>query len=347
MKLLTVVALSVALVLMACVAHAKDDPNDRQDADHPENDAERDVDIKLKGSSVEIDSDQKVGKDKDKFQLSVNFNGTPLQLDMRRFSKINDTNAGFQFRIRPYLVMEYVDVDGIAGYNAGADTACTVYLIRGQDCSRGSLSVGSIGGVTASSFDVFTSNNVFRITTTVAGGGGQPSKKLVKDGRSITPTSAKFDIAINAANFNYSCPNSMLTLLMKVKSKQTSKTVSDNTSGKSKAVQLGTAATPLGFFTWADTVQVNGGSVNASIAVSAWTDDTNSDGRGETDLDSGEAAKRAWFSFLAVRPQTLFWDPEIGYADSTVTSPAARIVSSLWTWAAVAVAFIFATVYHA
>jgi len=134
-----------------------------------------------------------------------------------------------------------------------------------------------------------------------------------------------------------------------VKSRQSSRTKSA-TGGTTvtKALQLGTAATPLGFFTWADTVNVGTNSVStANIIVSPLVTEsqqTQSDGNNEdaADLEIGEGAQRAVYTFDVVHPPSIEWDPELGYSGNMngATSIAALASRSMTAIAIVASALL-------
>jgi hypothetical protein len=111
------------------------------------------------------------------------------------------------------------------------------------------------------------------------------------------------------------------------------------------AVQLGTGATPLGFFTWATTVTgtltpppslpvpfacasahvvsawsvpvcvccaVNNNVTGVAVIPSGYVADTGANAETDLDSDDGEQSQRCYYSFNYVRPTQVYWDPEIG-----------------------------------
>jgi len=273
-----------------------------------------------------------------------------VEVDLRRYSRIADSVAQFRFRIRFFALIEFVDSDGTPGLSS-ADLMCGRYFIRGPNFSIGQITTTTVNGTAVSEFDVTSSNGPFALKFYVSGTASDTrGRTFMRSNRPVIPTSVKFDILINnywAGTFNNgsaACANSKLELLAKAKSAQLTKHKDDQSGAAtvSRAVQFGDAATPLGFFTWADTVSISGGG-SASVIVAPLVVeslDTSFDGMNEEsgNTDSGEAVRRAIYSFdTTAHPALIEWDPELGYSDSM--NGVGRLTSSV---VAVCAAVLFA-----
>jgi len=117
-------------------------------------------------------------------------------------------------------------------------------------------------------------------------------------------------------------------------------TANTQTVTVTQAVQFGNNSTPLGFFTWSPTAVVNGNpATTAPIVIAAVLPVLQKDPDdvlniqddplgifGEDALAQREVNQQTSFSFVVNRPNTIFWDPEIGYAP--ITTATANTASS-------------------
>jgi hypothetical protein len=281
--------------------------------------APRDIDLDVKDNSVSFTSTTKTsgpGNIKNKFTLNLVSKPNFFEAVLESFQKSTDNDSKNKFRIRFSALQEYVET-GVAGsgYNPATDTKGFTYLIGGSDVKF------TAGSMTADvkKFSGVSNDGVFAVYVTVGSTLFNITNRMV---RVIDPSSCKIDVVLNNLDSRYTLPNSRLALIAKVKSKALTKDL----SSASSTVEMGSAATARGFFSWDTTVNatVNGTLItDVAVITTPLAAQTNSSDLSDDGLENGENCQLAIYSFDVVRPNKIVWDPEIGVlAYSSDTSSA-------------------------
>jgi hypothetical protein len=155
---------------------------------------------------------------------------------------------------------------------------------------------------------------------------------FVRNGRTVYPTSVKFDLILDFRSYSRKCAsNSRFALIARAKSRERSRESDTDSSAGSRAgdhsttVSFGSAATPSGFFSWSTTVNATTATSvlpNTAVLFSGLRDDASN-----SDLRQGENSKIAFYSFDVVNPVRIEWDPEFGYASSNAAN---KIALGFW-----------------
>jgi len=217
--------------------------------------------------------------------------------------------AAFAFGLRFYGIVEFVESGQTPGYQTNQDTTVAYYNFNRywiwKPLKHERITVGT---TTVDVFVMETRDGIFRVRLAFAG------KPINIGTKSLDPQSFKFDVEIQTIDngttiYNYSNPNSRLALAVVVVAAVARTVRTSGVDNSSNSLDLN-GNVQTGSFTW-DT-QVNGTDINGKTTFfdvehnyeNVYTD-TN------VTLDEGFSLSRIFFSFDAIRPQSISWDPEV------------------------------------
>jgi len=288
------------LVLGAVMADHGSDDNGQDD---------KDINHSVDSSGIHFESSSKTDvQNKIKIDITVvnsGGSGNRLEARLRSFTKASTTQAQVEFRAKFENLVEYVETDGVPGYSAN-DTV-------GTNLALGSLNynyqAAANQGTTANPVYVATATaagNVFKITAKVAG-------SLFNDSGVYAFTNGvKIDVDISS--FTYTLAGSRLALVMGFVSQKTRfKSIENDNNqnhvdSKRVVVTSNDVSGPMdAYFSWATTVDVTAPAATANVIAGSITSTHNDDDDGD-DNDHSNLV----YSFDAVHPTTIHWDPFIG-----------------------------------
>jgi len=233
----------------------------------------RDVQANIQSNQIQIQSTTQSGGSQNRFDLTIDVNDPRLEIRIDTYTQVVDTSSSsFDFRLKVGSISEYVDKDGKAGYDPVADQTGTVWSFAQNSFTFSQLADSVVGNATVKNFQGKSTDGVFMIIGHISGG-----VFTLPSAGQILPISFKFDVVIDGSKFHYTLNGSRLAVVASVQSESQSRiaTLDDNgndvtSSGgqRAKTIQLGAAANPMGFFTWAPTVLVNGGPTTANVITS-------------------------------------------------------------------------------
>lgn len=245
--------------------------------------------------------------------------------------------TGFRFRIRVPALVEFNDANGDRMFNIN-EICGTPTRFRQQNWGRFVYAgeTDSVKTITGR-----TTDNLFGVAMHISN-----TSFTTPSGRVIYPTSAKFDFILNTTNYQWKCSNpatSRLALVAFTKSREFTRTKeASGPATVTTTVDFGSSATPAGFFSWAttaDTTTVSDASVvSHDVLFSGLAENTNTNVFPDSDTDSGEISRIAFYSFDVQQPRWINWDPELGYGSNT--SSAQKVVAGLATLVALALALL-------
>ncbi len=313
--------------------HGDDDNNDNNDnhdghddgtGDHHDDEArheEREVKVSKSGREVEIESELKNGTNKDKVELKIKAD-EDIEVRLKYKSKSDSTEYKVEFRVEFREIIEYSE-NGTAdsGYQPDSDTLVTRYRLQDHLGNDINYTTQTINGALVHVFEVITTDGVFKVIFKL------PEAVLnVSSGVVLTPSALKIDVEIN--NFPYQGNDTSLALLTKVKTK-TKYELKDHTEHEDLGFSQNETEVELpapdnstsGFFSWAETAIADGQTI--SVVNTQPLPDSNDDG--DNDHEEGETSRRIYFSFIAVQPSHIYWDPKVG----VLTAPYQALFGSL------------------
>jgi hypothetical protein len=294
----------------------------------------RTITKRVTNSDIRIDSTRACKRDSTRsashLVFDINTNGRP-DIKINFFNRIADAETGDSsaawkgFRVWFQRVVEYREVNGVAGYQPGRNNLTDDY--PGNIDFLGSKSWQPItetqetleGGAVVHTFTAKSTDNVvefgFHFTTDYIE--GENSTRLV-------PHSGKFTFAVN--NYVYSDPQAeglALRVFVIARGGVRNKTKADsdtelNLTYKS-GVNVGNEQGDYenSFFTWDDFVTDSDGNRVTVYNHQLSLDSERSDVTGL--VDAQLHATTIWFS-IPGRPTTFEWDPEVGIVDPNSSS---------------------------
>jgi len=229
--------------------------------------------------------------------------------------------AAFYAAARMFLVFEYVDGNGIEGYQQNSlDNITGFYDLSHKDLQWKPMDFAE-SSITDSDNNVFkvhtitmeTLDEVFllRVVST--------ERPVTVNGVRVNPDSMKVDFAVKwfnnplhvAANWTTgpSAADAHVAVLAVAAAKGGASVA--QVGGQSPALHFGAGAF-VGFFSWQPTADVTVQGVTAAAAVAAHVVDTSSDPNIQAAFAVGWIIRVVVFSFNATRPDEVFWDPSFG-----------------------------------
>jgi len=270
---------------------------------------DRDVQQTVGSSGIQFKSDSKaVVENKVQIDIQVSGSGGPgkrLVAQLQSFTKTSTTKAEVDFTAKFQQLVEYVEADMVPGYSANDTMGATIDL---GNINYNFASVSNAPPVYIST--ATSSSNYFKITCKVG-------SSLFNDSGVWTFTNGvKIDVDI--ANFPYTLSNSRLALVMGFVSEKTKFRTVESDNGqptvvsKRLSVRSGDTSGPVdAYFSWATTVDVTSPAATANVIVGTMAVVANDN----DDADTDEHVNMV-YSFDAVQPATIHWDPVVGVSNS-------------------------------
>jgi len=244
----------------------------------------------------------------------------------------------FRFRLRWFKIIEYIDQantngDVQDGYQPDVDKLCKETPLVASDFKiTDDGTVVTSNNITVRSYTVNNPTNpLFSFTVHLSTGDGS----FIMDGNDISPTSVKIDVDLDTTSYSWgsaSCPSgtdtaNKLAIEVFLKSKSVEHQQAKTNANINFGSYASDAAAASGFFTWVNTASVTNAD-NSATTVNVITTDlttvTDENDLGHQDDDGHREDEdhvvRSFFSFNTERPQTIFWDPLIGYSVNAINS---------------------------
>ena len=312
------------------------DKGDSEDSDHngvadkTETEAERQVQVEQNSNQWKVESELKNGNQKDHIQAEFQIGDGKPEVKFEYKSEANSTETEMKYRVNFNQLVEFNN-DAVAGYQKGNDTVVSKYDLSKVDWNPIAYTTEDNNGVTTHIASATTADGVFTLILRISTGFTNINNTIV------TPNAIKIDIVING--FDYQGNDTYLSLQTDIKT-QSETSVSQHSDDEKNGfatneeqVSVGSGSTN-GFFSWVKTAKADGVMVN--IIPSNLT--KVSSGEEDGDLESGEQQKIMYFTFDAVTPQRIDWDPKVGVdnlafiaaINATDVSGANFLVFSLW-----------------
>jgi len=314
----------MATAVLAGDGHKDDEVTDDDPKSKQLGKRTRDVKLEIKDNKVSMESVSRTGKYKNKFQIEYSAEdggnaNSRVRVDMKAFTRSDDSDTKFRFQLKFEGIVEYKEVDGVAGLSSG-DTVRSTLAIRGVDFRKDSSIKDPISNEDLLVFHGTSGDGVFTIR-----GYLNPVEFKARNTSTVPPQFHKFDIIINDFPYNDST-TSRLALIAKVRASQhdASRSKDDDgvertgeASSKTKQVTFGENAIPFALFAWVNTVTINqDGNNTANVITSPMTiDQQDTDG-----ASSGDINKLVAFSFDSIAPSNIEWDPEVGMGPGSVSA---------------------------
>jgi len=239
----------------------------------------------------------------------------------------NITAAAFVFISRYFYAFEYIDEDGVQGYNNNTDIISGYYDLSNVWLGWKDIAVtsGNIS-VDGTEYDYFTvtaqtSDDVFLVRFT---GAGYPSSV---EGVKINPETVKVDIEVrwfDNPNFTgptlYSTgpssvtdvPNAQVAVLFAFAAEEAETNVDVTGSSNNAANVTFTAGEISGFFSWETSANVTVEGVASVGVVTGTVQDTASNTNVTSSFEIGWEVAIVVYAFEGNRPSLVVWDPEMG-----------------------------------
>ena len=305
--------------------HDEDEHNDGDSEAHHE---EREVKVSNSGKEVEIESELKNGTNKDKVELEIHAKDE-IEVKLKYKSSTKDTEYKVEFRVEFKGIIEYIE-NGTAdsGYQPESDTIVTKYRLKDHLGSDINYTVQTINGAQVHVFEVTTTDGVLKAIFKLPEAVLNVSNNVV-----LTPSALKIDVEIT--NFPYQGSGTSLALLTKVKTK-TKYELKDHTELEDLGLSENETELELsapdnstsGFFSWAETAIADGQTIQ--VVNTQPLPDTGEDG--DEDHEEGEESRVIYFSFIAVQPSHIYWDPKVGVLTAPYLSNLAAAANGVSTF---------------
>ncbi len=288
-----------------------DDAGSTNEGEHHDDEAmheEREVKVSKSGQEVEIESELKNGTNKDKVELQIKAH-EDVEVKLKYKTESSTAEYKVEFRVEFREIIEYLDNDTTgSGYQPGVDTIVSRYRIGDHLGNDINYTIQTINNAQVHIFEITTTDGVFTVTFKLPEAVLNVSKGVV-----LTPNALKIDVEIN--NFPYQGSDTSLSLLTKVKTK-TKYEMKDHTEHEDLGISANESELALpapdnstaGFFSWAETASADGQTI--SVVNTRPLPDTGDDG--DEDHEAGEESRVIYFSFIAVQPKNIYWDPKVG-----------------------------------
>lgn len=245
---------------------ASDTEND-VDNDDVDDDMEqlnkRVVKVKENKNKIEIQSTQRDGLAKDDIRIKVKFNDAGLDIDVRYHSISGSTDAKLALSVVFRELIEYNDLNGNGVYDRSIDQVIKTIKLDDFE-SKADYDTKEINDdTTLHSIEISTSDEIFTAHIYVV-----EEFEEIHD-IIVSPTQIKIDIEIN--NFPFENSNSSLALYTQLQSKADFEEENDT---EDEDLELAEDEKGIetkengytGFFTWADTAEVDGKEVKVNVS---------------------------------------------------------------------------------
>ena len=280
----------------------EDDEFDEQEDQEKDDAYERDLTIKVDPDRIEIESELKIGDNKDEFEIEFRVeSGEEPEIELEYSTETDTLEAEFEFEVEFEQIIEYVDNGTSNGYQVGEEVF--IYEIGETDWNDIVHTITTVDAAEVNIFTATTSDGVFTIILRISG-------SITDLGNAtLTPNSLKMDIAIH--DFPYTSTDSKLAIKAKVETESESEQRDESTEetsgfGSEEAEIFIRNAAAQGFFSWAEYALADGSNVTVITSALAESDDP------DDDLEEGKTSNTMFFSFNVTNSQDIVWDPKVG-----------------------------------
>lgn len=306
-----------------------DDNDDDEDRDCWSDDCKpRNVAIQIDHDRVFIISTSRTNTTRNRFEINIAANER-LEISISSY-KLAVSSDDFsynatEFKLRVNSLNEFVHRGNGSGYDPRRDLTGNVWSFDESDFRFSELNDTQSNGVTVKNFQGVSGDGVFMLVGHISGG------QFSYGSNTVRPISFKFDVIINGNAFGYTLNHSCLAVVASVQSETATATFLLNANGTheddggefAETIQLGTNASPVGFFTWSRTVTVNDGTSANIITSPLYHDD-----RDDDDEEDDQVTKRVTFAVDYQQPSKIEWDPVLGVGSAKPSSASSNAPSN-------------------
>ncbi len=265
--------------------------------------SEREIDVDVEDDRIKIEAELEEGDNKDEVELDIDTKeDEELEIELRYKSETGSTKSDVRFRVEFKEIIEYLDVNTTGnGYQDGEELS--VYEIGESGWKPLGYTTETVDNVDIHVFTATTDDLVFKVVLRIAGA------FLDLENFTLTPNAVKIDVEIN--NYAYTSNASSLALMTKVKA-ELEQEIEEESSEEEEGLTTNEQEISLdtsdfeGFFSWKETALADGQEIqvlNSQLADGSQDED---------DLLEGESCMKIYFSFIAVTPVNIYWDPKVG-----------------------------------
>jgi hypothetical protein len=283
------------------------------------------VTLSVGGSGIQFVSKEKTDIENEikifVHQVDSNGNGERLEAKIESYTKVFKTSAKVKFRAKFKYLVEYLEDDGVAGYSDNDTVGVQINLGEEDFDYDQQLDQGD----PANPIKVATATSQYLTLTCKVG-----SNIFNDSGVWAFTNGVKIDVDI--ANFPYSLGgNARLALVMgfislktKFKTKESDDSQTTVQSEKISVKSDGVVGPSDAYFSWAETVDITSPAGTADVIVST-IHLVNNDGDDGDDNDH----RNLVYSFDALHPDTIHWDPFFGLNGSSHLWPCSLLSAFL------------------
>ncbi len=274
-----------------------DDEDSEEEESEKEDAYERELEIETSDKQFQVKSKLKFGDQEDEIEVEFEVEDK-AEIQLQYKTESSSQEAKFKYRVSFEKIIEYVDSTQ-TGFNGTQDIVSELEFKQWDPIQ---YTVSNVNGVDVYVITATTSDQVFSLVIRI-------STSIIDLGNStLTPNSVKIDVIIN--DYNYVNSNSSLAVKAKIKTESKlemdDETVEEAAGFVEGESQVGIGLLSAGFFSWADTAEADGVTVDV---ISSTLEDSSSE---DTDLEENETSNKLYFSFMATNASSIVWDPKVG-----------------------------------
>ncbi|MHA2501497.1 MAG: hypothetical protein ACXAE3_01310 [Candidatus Kariarchaeaceae archaeon] len=265
---------------------------------------EREVDIENGDREWKIESEMKNGENKDKFEAEFKIGGgDEPEIELKYSTESDSSEIELKYRVNFDQIIEFSESGATAGYEEDVDQVVSEYELDKAVWEPLAYDEEIIDGVTLYTATATTSDGVVSLVLKLSTGIADVNSTT------ITPNAIKIDVIIDG--YVYEGNGTYLALQADIKTESETEfdeESEDETNGfaeNEEEIRVDTADASA-FFSWVETANADGVDI-AVIASSLQESDDDDD-----DIEEGEKHEIIYFTFDAVQPEKIVWDPKVG-----------------------------------
>ncbi len=276
-------------------SHDDDEDEDNDGiSDHDEDANRRQIEIEISDSEVQIESSRETDGITNEFDVKIKTGDSGLEIGFE-FERDNETlETELEYRIRITDIVEFIDTSADGFYNDSVDQE--IQVLELVEFKPIVYTTEVISNDTVHIFSIETVDEVFSATAYIT------TEFSVINGIIVAPNQLKVDYGIH--NFNYTEPDSVLALKVKLESDfevdyEIDEETEDEEDGRAvdeQEIEI-LAGDYIGFFSWIKTAMVDG----VEQVVKA------------TPIDTSDGENKMYLSYT--RGIEIIHDPKIGIAN--------------------------------
>ncbi len=287
-------------------SHEDEDEDDDGISDHEEDENRRKVEIEISDNEVQIESSLETDGISNEFDVKIKTEDEGLKIKFE-FEVDNETlETEIEYKILVSEIIEFIDTSADGFYNDSVDQE--IQVLKLDEFKPIVYTTEVISNDTVHIFSVETVDGVFSATMYVT------TEFTVVNDVIIAPNQLKVDFGIH--NFNYTEPDSVLALKIKLESEmevdyENDDETEDEEDGRAsdeQEVEI-VAGDYIGFFSWIETAMVDG----VEQVVKA------------TPIETSEGENKMYLSYP--RGTEIIHDPKVGIAN-IIQTPTSAVGSS-------------------